>query len=176
MSKKRKHKLPTSGDRLVDWHFRQIVDVLEKGIYAIRKKKRLVSMDDKPPRKAVSGLYAPDLDMIFLNAAKSHHPNWQDSVATLIHEAGHKIHPLAKHRSIEALERTLMIKFTDEQKRYLRKLIPQREVKKDPPPAKDIPEIKEGKKEPVSAAPETKPENQAPETATPEPNNEPNKL
>jgi len=154
---KKVKRLPTSGDRLIDWHFRQIVNILERGIYAIRKKKRLVDTDDRPPRKAIRGLYDPNLEMIFLNASKSQHPTWQDYIETLIHEASHKLHPLSKHRGgIDDIEKILMIKFTDEQKRYLKKFIPKKEVKHDPPPTPPSPP-------PVTQAPAEIPPESLPE-------------
>ena len=150
MKRKKPRRLPTSGDRLIDWHFREIVNILERGIAAIRKKKRLVSTDEKPPRKAVRGLYDYDLEMIFLNAAKSVHPAWQDYVETIIHETYHKIYDKkrlghkshVRHKSIDVLAKILMLKLTDEQKRYLKKFIPKKEVKQDPPPAEAVISVK----------------------------------
>lgn len=130
------NELPSSGDRLVDWHFKQIIGPLIKGEIIIRKKKRLFDMSDKPPRKAIRGFYSPQEngpDIIYLSSSKRKHPNRQEMLKTMIHELAHHFHNETSHPAIYELEEILALKFTDDQKKYLKQFIPKKPVKLDPP-------------------------------------------
>lgn len=135
---KNKRGPPLSGDHLVDWHFRLILDAIRKQMVSIKKKKILTDPDEKDPqkrRKTLYGLYDPETKEIFLSASKCKHPTKMSMVRSLIHEIYHKITPDIFHNRLYRIENILMIRFTDEQKRYLKKFIPRHEVKKGPVPA-----------------------------------------
>jgi len=90
----------------------------------------------------VRGLNDLDLAIIYLNAAKKIHPTSDDYVETIIHEAFHTIleggkpghKGIIRHEAIDVIAEILIKKFTDEQKRYLKKFIPRKEVKRGPLP------------------------------------------
>lgn len=129
---------PLSGDYLVDWHFRLILDVIYRQIISIKKKRVLTNPDVKNPQKrreTLYGLYDYETKEIFISASKCKHPTKMSMVRALIHEIYHKITPEIFHNRIYRIENILMTRFTDEQKRYLKKFIPRHEVKKGPTPA-----------------------------------------
>lgn len=134
------NEFPSSGDLLIDWHFKQLIEPLLKETVIVRKKKPLFDPNDPPPRKAVRGLYVPrdnEPDIIYLNSSKSVHTNWKEYVETLIHELSHNIHTKAEETDIKELEEILTLKFTDDQKKYLKQFIPKKPVKLDPPAEKE---------------------------------------
>lgn len=139
MAKRKNNKRgpPLSGDHLVDWHFRLILDAIHRMV-SIKKKKVLTDPDEKDPqkrRKTLYGLYMPETKEVFISASKCKHPTKMSMVRTLIHEIYHKITPDVWERRIYRIENILMTRFTDEQKRYLKKFIPKHEVKKSPTPS-----------------------------------------
>ncbi len=141
MTKKRKNGKgpPLSGDRLVDLLFKMIIDAIHYRILSIKKKKILTNPDEKDPKKkreALYGLYYPATKEIYLSASKCKHPTRLSMVPALIHEIFHEIMPCVFHRRIYQLEHALIMRFTDAQKRYLRKFIPKHEVKTGPCPSK----------------------------------------
>lgn len=124
---------PLCGDRLVDVLFKMILDAIYYRISSIKKKKILTSPDDpKKKRETLQGLYDPDAKEIYLSASKCKHPTKMSMISSLIHEVFHEITPDVFHRRVYQLERILIVRFTDEQKRYLRKFIPKHEVKTGP--------------------------------------------
>ena len=140
--KNNKRGPPLCGDHLVDWHFRLILDSINKQIVSIKKKKVLIDPDTKDPkkrRKTFRGLYDPDTKEIFLNSSKCAHSTRMSMVESLIHEIYHHITPGIFHSRIYRIENILMVRFTDEQKKYLKRFIPRHEVKKGPVPAKKGP-------------------------------------
>ncbi len=126
----RKKKIITSGDRLVDWIFRRFVEFLNYEVMAIRKKKGLRDPDDHHC-KALRGFLTVD-DEIYLSASKVQHRNKDEMLETLIHEVSHLLFEDVKERHIAQLENILGLKFTDEQKRILKKFIPKHTVKRGP--------------------------------------------
>lgn len=140
MEKRKNNKRgpPLSGDYLVDWHFRLILDAIHKQMVSVKKKKVLTNPDEKDPKKrreTLYGLYDRKTKEVFINASKCKHPTKMSMVRALIHEIYHKITPNIFHNRIYRIENILMARFTDEQKRYLKKFIPKHEVKKGPTPA-----------------------------------------
>lgn len=134
MTKRKNRKgPPLSGDRLVDWIFRRFVEILNYEVLAIKKKKRLSDPDD-PHHNALMGLLTEE-DEIYLSASKVQHRNKDEMLGTLIHEISHILFRDVKERYIEQLENILVIKFTDEQKRILKKFIPKHQVKTGPAPS-----------------------------------------
>ncbi|MDO8676214.1 MAG: hypothetical protein Q7K16_00965 [Candidatus Azambacteria bacterium] len=136
--KNNKLRPPLSGDRLVDLHFKLILDSIHHKISAIKKKKNLIDPDEKNPnkkRKALWGLYSFETKEVFLSASECKHPTKMSMVSSLIHEIYHEIMPEVFHHRIYQIERVLAVRLTDEQKRYLKKYIPKREVKNGPVPA-----------------------------------------
>lgn len=141
MTKRRKKGKgpPLCGDRLVDLLFKMVLDAIHYRISSIKKKKILTDPDEKDPRKkreTLYGLHDPNTKEIYLNASKCKHPTNMSMVPALIHEIYHEIMPDVFHRRIYQMEQVLKIRFTEEQKRYLRKFIPKHEVKKGPAPSK----------------------------------------
>lgn len=129
---------PLCGDRLVDLHFKMIIDAIHYRISSIKKKKVLTNPDEKDPkerRRTIYGLHDPVTKEIYLSASKCKHPTKMSMIPALIHEIYHEIMPDVFHYRIYQLERVLKIRFTDEQKRYLRKFIPKHEVKTGPRPS-----------------------------------------
>ncbi len=128
---------PLCGDRLVDLLFKMIMDAINYRILSIKKKKLLTDPGyKKGRRKTLYGLYDPNTNEIFLSASKCKHPTKISMIPALIHEVLHEIMPDVFERRIYQLERVLKVRFTDEQKRYLRKFIPKHEVKTGPTPHK----------------------------------------
>lgn len=129
---------PLSGDRLADILFKMMIDAIYYRISSIKKKKVLTNPDEKDPKKkreTLYGLHSPTTKEIYLSASKCKHPTRVSMIPALIHEVCHEIMPDVFHRRIYQLERALKVRFTDEQKRYLRKFIPKHEVKTGPRPA-----------------------------------------
>jgi len=128
--KKKRKSIPLSGDILVDTLFEIFVEALEKTIEAVRMKKVLRDPDDR--RKELHGLLIEG--KIYLGRHK-HKTKKVPLVKTLIHELLHAVTDVnvVKEWKIRRLERILHIRFTDAQKRFLRKYIPKHEVKEEPP-------------------------------------------
>jgi hypothetical protein len=123
-------QVPRSGDKLVDWVFKQFVFFLRKETVRI-KRKRYVFLPSDPHREALYGLMHPkdgnQVD-ILISAAKSRHCNRDEEVETLIHELSHVVFCVT-HPFIYQIEQILVAKFTAEQKNYLKSFIPRHEVK-----------------------------------------------
>lgn len=128
--KKRPKNIPLSGDVLVDTFFEILIEALEKTIESVRMKKILLDPDDR--RKELHGLLSEG--KIYLGKHK-HKVKKSPLVKTLIHELLHAITDVEVVREwkIRRLERVLYIRFTDVQKRFLRRYIPKHEVKEEPP-------------------------------------------
>lgn len=131
-------KPPLCGDRLVDLFFKLIIEIIHHRIVSIKKKKNVTDLYEKDPKKkraALYGIYYPETKEIFLSASKCKHPTKMSMIPVLIHEVFHEIMPNVYEKRIYQIERILKIRFTDEQKRYLRKFIPKHEVKTGPRPS-----------------------------------------
>lgn len=140
MVKKRKNAKgpPLCGDRLVDLLFKMILDAIYYRILSIKKKKNLTDPDEKNPKKkreTLYGLHCPDTKEIYLSASKCKHPTKMSMIPALIHEILHEITDNIFHHRIYQLEKILALRFSDTQKRYLRKFIPKHEVKRGPMPS-----------------------------------------
>lgn len=139
MAKRRNGKRPPlSGDRLVDLIFKMMLDAIHYRISSIKKKRILTDpneKDSKEKRVALYGLYESVTKEVYLSASKCKHPTKMSMIPALIHEIFHEIMPDVFEHRIYQLESVLKIRFTDEQKRYLRKFIPKHEVKTGPRPS-----------------------------------------
>lgn len=123
--------VPLSGDKLVDWIFKQFIFFLRRETLYIKRKKRLLNPNDKHHR-AISGLMDPEFEPnieITINSAKSVHVNRNEEVETLIHELSHVLFWKTRERFIWQIEEILIKKFTKEQKDFLKSFIPRHEVK-----------------------------------------------
>jgi hypothetical protein len=119
---------PTSGDKLVDWVFKQFIFFLRRETLHIKRKKRLLN----DHRRAIRGLMDPESQPkieITINCAKSVHENRNEEVGTLIHELAHIVFWKTREEFIGQIERILIEKFTQEQKDLLKSFIPKHEVK-----------------------------------------------
>lgn len=127
---------PLCGDRLVDLIFKLIVDAINYRIMSIKKKKNLTdfSLKSSSNKKALFGLYDPNTKTIYLSASKCKHPTNMSMIPALIHEVSHVVMPDMFERRIYQLENILKTRFSDKQKRYLKRFIPKHEVKKGPKP------------------------------------------
>lgn len=126
-------RLPRSGDKLVDWIFKQFVFFLRRETLRIKRKRYVYDKED-PHRKALYGLMqapgAPDPRIdILINAAKSRHSNRDEEVDTLIHELCHVVFWKTGERFVRQLDRILKKRLTQEQKNHLKSFIPRHEVK-----------------------------------------------
>lgn len=129
MEKRRRRKFPLSGDHLVDVFFRTLIDVLDGDLEAIYMKKDLRDPDNR--KRRLFGILMRDEKRIYLG--KSKHKKYNEPlVKSLIHELLHQIFPHTMHKRIRLFEAMLWIRFTDSQKRFLRKYIPKHTVKKEP--------------------------------------------
>ena len=131
-------KPPLCGDRLVDLHFKIMLDAIHYKISSIKKKKILTNPDEKNLKKrraTLCGLYDPETKEVFLSASKCKHPTKMSMISSLIHEIFHEIMPDTFHKRIYQFERILTVRLSDKQKRYLRKFIPRHEVKTGPRPS-----------------------------------------
>ena len=126
---------PSSGDRLVDWIFRQFLLLLNNRKLKIRRKRSVVKFRGKR-RWAVRGISdmtaGPDNRgiEITISSAKSVHVNRHQEVETLIHELAHILFPKVRERFIRVLEDILVAKFIKEQRRLLGSFLPRRPTKK----------------------------------------------
>lgn len=120
-------RTPFSGDKLVDIIFKTLLEVLEKEIEVIRMKKVLRDPDNK--HRELHGLLVEG--KIYLGKRRHRIKN-TPLVKTLIHELIHAAIPSLGERRVRQLEEVLYARFTDGQKRFLRKFIPKHEVKRDP--------------------------------------------
>ncbi len=129
MQKQQRRKFPSSGDRLIDGLFRMLIDVREKDIVAVYMKKDL--RNPVNPKQKVFGILVRDEGRIFLG--KDNHKKHNEPILqTLIHEILHQALPTTPHDRINQLETAIWPRFTDNQKRFLRKYIPKHVVKKEP--------------------------------------------
>ncbi len=126
-------QVPRSGDKLVDWVFKQFVFFLRKETVRIKSKQFVFAKDDSH-RRAVYGLMQPKDESghqidIMISAAKSRHCNRDEEVVTLIHELSHIVFWKTRERFIRQIESILVDKLTGEQKNYLKSFIPRHAVK-----------------------------------------------
>ncbi len=124
-------QVPLSGDKLIDWVFKQFIFFLRRETLHIKRKKRLLNPNDKH-RQAIRGLMNPAFEPnieITINSAKSVHGNRNEEVETLIHELGHIVFWKTQERFIYQIEEILIKKLTPEQKNFLKSFIPRHEVK-----------------------------------------------
>ena len=124
-SKQPKTTLPLSGNKLVDWHFKIIIEMLERAIKSINVKK--VLLDPKNRRQKLYGLLIEG--RIYLSKS-AHHKDREPIVSTLIHEVAHETMTPIREKRIKELEKILWPLLTDAQKRYLKQYIPKHVVKK----------------------------------------------
>lgn len=124
---KARQNIPLSGDRLVDIIFKMLLDTLEKEIKAVRMKKDLRDPTDR--RQFLRGLLIEG--KIYLGK-RAHVRKKSPLISTLIHELAHEALGNIKERRIRQFESILWVRFTDAQKRFLRKYIPKYEVKEEP--------------------------------------------
>lgn len=127
--------VPLSGDKLVDWIFKQFILILRKPTVHIRRKKRVIDRDLRVfSLKGMSIFHASPYHIdIQISSARSQNPNRDEEVDTLIHELGHLLfHKFNKteERSMEQMEEILASRFTQEQRRFLKSFLPRHEVKK----------------------------------------------
>ena len=127
---KKLKSIPLSGDILIDTFFKIFIEALDKTIEAVRVKGILRDPEDR--RKELQGLLVEG--KIYLGKRKNKKRK-SSLVGTLIHELLHAITDVEVVREgmILKLENVFYIRFTDAQKRYLRKYIPKHEVKEEPP-------------------------------------------
>jgi hypothetical protein len=126
-------QVPLSGDKLVDWVFKQFVFFLRRETLRIKRKRRLRSPDD-PSRELLRGMlwFESETSSAFdigLNSAKCQHSNRDEELETLVHELCHLVFWKIQHRFIWQLERIVFNRLTQEQKNYLKSFIPRHEVK-----------------------------------------------
>lgn len=126
-------RLPRSGDKLVDWIFKQFVFFLRKETVQVRRKRRVVDKDD-PHRKTLWGIMEPqDIQCnkieISISAAKAKHKTRDEELSTLIHELSHIVFWKTRECFIRQVERTLFKRLTTDQKNYLKSFLPRHEVK-----------------------------------------------
>lgn len=130
-------KLPLSGDNLTDLIFRMIVDTICYKISAIRKKKNLTDpdiLDPKRKRRAFYGIYDRERGEVYLSDSRRKHPTRGSMVSALVHEVLHAAMPHVFERRILRFDNILETRFTDRQKRFLRRFIPKHQVKTGPQP------------------------------------------
>lgn len=129
------NRLPCSGDKLVDWVFKQFVFFLRREALHIKRKRRLVNPND-PHKHKLRGLMSPQdhagnrID-ILISVERTYHPDCDGEVSTLIHELSHIVFWKTRECFIGQIERILVEKFTTKQKNYLKSFIPRYEVKSD---------------------------------------------
>lgn len=124
-------QVPLSGDKLVDWVFKQFIFFIRRETLSIKRKKRLLNPDDKH-RRAICGLMDPQSEpkiIITINSARRVHPSKDAEVETLIHELSHIVFWKTPERFIGQVEKILVNKFTKEQKTFLKSFLPNHEVK-----------------------------------------------
>lgn len=128
-----RRKIPLRGNRLVDWLFKRLLDVYEREISSVKKKRRLTD-PDASVKEILRGLLIIDTGEIYLNPAKTVNTkkNPGGITATFIHEDSHKLMPGVYERHMKQLEDILWQELTDAQKRFLKKLLPKHESKKGP--------------------------------------------
>ncbi len=124
--------VPLSGDKLVDWVFKQFIFFLRRETLAIKRKKRLLDPDDHH-RRVILGLMQSEVGPgghgieITINSSKSVHCNRDEEAKTLIHELNHVVFWKTQERFIRQAENILVEKFTQEQKDFLKSFLPRNE-------------------------------------------------
>ncbi|MBI2058021.1 MAG: hypothetical protein HYT63_03535 [Candidatus Yanofskybacteria bacterium] len=127
-------EVPLSGDKLVDWIFKQFVFFLRKETLAVKRKKRLLDPDNLH-RRVIRGLMQPQVGPgghgieITINSSRSIHCNRDKEAETLIHELSHVVFWKTWERFIGQAENILVEKFTQEQKDFLKSFLPRSESK-----------------------------------------------
>jgi len=129
-AKKREAAPPVSGDALIDTIFLIVVDSIKKHVKAIRMKRKLKHPDTN---QALYGLLIRDENAIYIEKPVRHSKKERDMIlSTLIHEVLHLVMQSSFENRIRRLEKVLMTRLTDEQKKYLRDFLPKHIVKKEP--------------------------------------------
>ncbi len=127
-------EVPLSGDKLLDWIFKQFVFFLRRETLRIKRKKRLCYPKDRH-RKAIWGLMEPEVGPgghfieITINSAKSKHKNRDEELETLIHEVCHVLFFKTRESFIEQITLILSTGFTQEQRNFLKTFLPRGETK-----------------------------------------------
>lgn len=124
-------EVPLSGDKLVDWIFKQFIFFLRRETLHIKRMKGLLNPND-PHHREIRGLMDPKFEPkieITINPAKSMHSSRDEEVETLIHELSHVVFWKTRERNIEQMEKILLARFTSEQRNLLKSFLPTHEVK-----------------------------------------------
>ena len=137
--RKKRRKLPLSGNNLPDWIFRQIIKTLDK----VERVKVFSVADLKDPddnRKKLCGFSDHDRHdnlllksgFVFLTKNKKKYRDNDTLCGIFVHEIMHILMPDANEKEIRRLEDILCTSFTDKQKRFLKNYIPKHLSKKQP--------------------------------------------
>jgi len=127
--------VPLSGDRLVDWIFKQFIILLRKETLHIRRRKRVIDKDLRA--FAIKGKTefhsSPHHIDIQINSSRCQHASRNEELDSLIHELSHILFRKFTKKdepAIEQMEDILIARFTQEQRRFLKSFLPGHEVKK----------------------------------------------
>lgn len=121
-----KESKPLSDSKLADWLFIEIVNAIDNIRQKIHLKKVLKDPDDR--RKRLYGYLASGHKEVYI----THCPPNATAARNLLHEALHIVLPYTKERRILVLEEALWRNLTDNQKRFLRRKIPNFITTKEP--------------------------------------------
>ena len=133
--KKERAYLASSGDKLVNWHFQQIISFLKN------KKTHVYILESlRDPNNRQLVLYgfidfcSDKTRRIYLNNAKICHRDRNEMTKTLIHEVIHGLTDVNGVSEINVciLENILWERFTKEQKRMIASHLPKHIVKTQP--------------------------------------------
>lgn len=132
-----KKKLPAHWDDLITWEFRRIIYIIETIIKSINVKRILRNPHDK--RQTLYGLLSGNNEIWIsigkqyrMENGKRRHKRYPLG-RIIMHEALHVLYPKwVREANIFAKENMLWERFTDEQRRYLRKYIPEHISRKEP--------------------------------------------
>jgi hypothetical protein len=124
--------VPLSGDRFIDWTFKQFVIFLRRETLHIKRKRNVYSEDKH--REKLRGLMLPKDEAcsqfdILISADPEKHANRDEELSTLVHELCHIVFWKTNERYVRQAERILFEELTQEQKNYLKSFIPRHEVK-----------------------------------------------
>ena len=131
----KKRKLPRSGNKLVDWHFRQVIYYLENKVSAILIVNK--SLKDPRNKKILLRGYI-DVNhkgraIIFVSGIKNTHADREMMGKTLTHEVAHGfLEDYVHEKSILTLEDLLWNAFTKDQKNIIKSFLPKHKVKRAP--------------------------------------------
>ncbi len=135
VTKRKRGRLPRSGDALVDWHFQQIIYFLKNKVDGIFLKDKYLK-DPYKKRVILEGYIYINIKgraVIFISSAKNVHSDRKMMGKTLTHEVTHGFLKDCVHeKNILRLENLLWDSFTLEQKRMIISFLPKHKVKKAP--------------------------------------------